>query len=248
MPIELVRKVVARRIADHDARKDSRARQARARRESIDDVFWRLQAEREAQDRRRDVSPLQLRRARLDFIFRTPRANDGQIRFLNGFYGSEDTQERLLAHAGKRVLFGYDPRDFSTPAMVFGWDEHKLRLLIEELPENTAADHGDADARRASTIRKRRLTKAVNLFLSKTHDPGKRKALIAQAMAFEAPEPPARPTVVRPKFDKDFRGPLAESDGVARIDEDQKRRTHLDDIAAFAFAKPEERRVSGGNR
>jgi Bacteriophage Mu transposase len=193
VPMALFKRVIEQRIERFNSDCTSRAMGLKAG-ESRNDAFARLSDGGAA----RAVSPLQRRMARMKFAAVTVQ-NDGRIKFAGGIWGHETAQTAMLHHAGTKVLAGFDPQDYSAPAVTIGWEHQKLkgRTLIEGLPCFEPAKHNDEASRRRAVAEERR-AKAVAKKYTRTDLDEKVAGWRADAMAGEGQTlPPFAPKVVQ---------------------------------------------------
>ena len=88
---------------------------------------------------------------------------DGRIRFDGGLFGDAITQSEMLRHRGKKVLVGFNPKNFDEPAVVFHWAQkaNRGRLILESLPAVIETQHGSAEDKRNATAEKRRVGELI---------------------------------------------------------------------------------------
>ena len=126
--------------------------------ENRNEAFIRLSEGRIA----RAVTPLQRREARVKYR-RVMVQEDGRIKFEGGLWGGKSTESKMLAHAGTWVIAGFDPKDYSAPAIVRGWEDEKLKgvMLFDALPLFEPARHNDEASRRRAVTEEGRVKKLV---------------------------------------------------------------------------------------
>lgn len=157
VPLTIFEAVLARAIHDLNAATNNRVKGLR-KGKSRAKAFDRLTSDRPA----RTLTPLM--RRRLNLVWQVKRVQpDGRIRFDSGLFGDATTQKIMLAHMGKDVLVGFDPKNFDAPAMVCHWANERKRgqMFLQELPAVIPTKHGSAEGNRLAKTEKRRITKAI---------------------------------------------------------------------------------------
>ncbi len=204
VPVSLFKALLAEEIADFNAKTDSRAKGLR-KGESRDLAFERLSEGR----KRRYVTPLQRRSVKLDWKLRTVMP-DGRVKFDGGLFGDASTQSAMLLYAGKQVLVGIDPTDYSAPAVVREWVKQRgYTVLLDHLPCFAPAKHQDEASRRRAVQEKRRMAKLTKEF--EVRDADMKVAALRSAVAAGATaQPPKTPTVIS----LDTRGPFSAADAI----------------------------------
>jgi hypothetical protein len=236
--IALFRAFIGQEIARFNANRDTRA-QGINKGENRDEAFERLSKGRIY----RPVTPLIHRRVRA--YFKPALVSQvGQVHFDGGTWGDETTQTGMLRHAGTKVLVGFDPQNYSAPAMVFGWEDPKWhgRLLFDALPNVEKARHNDETSRRRAITEERR-AKAVTAKYVPTDLAERVEGWRAEVMANAGQAPlPAKPIVVQ----LDTRGPHSPAPAFYQTNEP----TQAAKILAMQRAEQIERNraASGGNR
>lgn len=75
---------------------------------------------------KRIVTPFMRRRLGMIWKIKTVQPN-GRIHFDGGLFGDNTTQINMLHHRGKKVLVGFNPKNFDEPAMIFYWGNKAKR-------------------------------------------------------------------------------------------------------------------------
>jgi Bacteriophage Mu transposase len=234
VPMALFKRVIELEIDRFNADRTSRAMGLK-KAESRNDAFARLSLDSVA----RAVSPLQRRTTRMTFNRLTVQ-NDGRIKFGRGLWGDETTQSAMLWHAGTKVLAGFNPQDYSAPAIIYGWEDETLkgRVLIEALPCFEPAKHNDGASRRRAVAEERRAMKNAKAF-ARTDLDEKVAGWRAEVMQGEAPAlPPFAPKVVQ----------LATGGAFSPADPIYKPNQPTQAQIILARLSQNERAASGGNR
>ncbi|MFZ7089842.1 transposase domain-containing protein [Primorskyibacter sp. 2E233] len=185
VPIDLFEKVLAKAVADLNAATDNRVKDLR-KGESRAMAFERLLKDRPA----RVVTPLMKRRLGMVWKPKTVQP-DGRIRFDKGFFGDATTQGVMLNFVGKQVLVGFNPNDFTAPAMVCTWEgsDEPGRLLLETLPNVEETAHGSEEGRRAALTEKRRINKILKGLGMKYSDEKREELRVLLLAQMRNPEP-----------------------------------------------------------
>ena len=150
----------------------------------------------------------------------------------------------MLRHVGTKVLAGFDPQDYSAPAIIIGWEDQKLKgqTLIDALPCFEPAKHNDGASRRRAVAEDRR-AKAVAKKFARTDLDEKVAGWRAEAMAGDGRMlPPFAPKVVQ----LDTRGLFSPAPALFKNDQP----TQGARLRELLDAEEDERNrtVSGGNR
>ena len=193
VPIALFKRAIEQEIERFNADTTSRAMGLK-KGESRNDAFERLSEGRIA----RQLKPWQRRAGNAVFKKLTVQ-NDGRIKFAWGLWGDETTQSAMLWHAGTKVLAGFDPQDYSAPAIIYGWEVPKDKgvLLLKAMPCFEPAKHNDEASRRRA-VREERRAKAKTKPYVRTDLDEKVAGWRAEIMAGEGQTlPPFAPKVVQ---------------------------------------------------
>ncbi|TCP43365.1 putative transposase [Rhodovulum marinum] len=160
VPLEVFEAVLAEAIHDLNTATDNRVK-GLLKGESRAEAFERLLKG----NRRRVLADFHRRRLAMTWKLKTVR-EDGRIAFDGGLFGDHTTQREMLRHVGKKVLVGFNPKDFDAPAMVCHWEDETRRgsLFLEELPAVAPTRHGSTEGRRAAATEKQRVRQLVRKF------------------------------------------------------------------------------------
>ncbi|OZA19687.1 MAG: hypothetical protein B7Y02_00530 [Rhodobacterales bacterium 17-64-5] len=236
--MSLFRAFIGQEIARFNANRDTRAMGIK-KGENRDEAFERISKGRIY----RPVTPLIHRSVRAYFKLVLV-SQVGQVRFDGGTWGDETTQTGMLRHAGKQVLVGFDPQNYSAPAMVYGWEDPKWKgkLLFDALPNVEKARHNDETSRRRAITEDRR-TKAGTAKYVPTDLAERVEGWRAEVMANAGQAPlPVKPIVVQ----LDLRGPLSPAPALHQPNEPSQAAKLLALIRAEQ--NDPNRAASGGNR
>lgn len=189
VPIEELRAIAARHIARLDAEPGRRGRTGgKSRIEALRDGIAA-----------RVLPPACLRGQALEDARRVwvPASVDrfGQITVNGWTYGDNDSCWKLLTrHKQDRVIFGYDPDDFSVPGVVMDAD---CRIILRGMQPREAGDYTDAAGARKAAAEAKALRRKIEEGFA-AHDLLSRREAQKMLAKVLAPEPHGAPDAVHP--------------------------------------------------